>query len=99
MNKFLDEPPFVTIKEKPAEGGLLGRWTNWRLLRSLNQDRLRMEREEKERGSWGYIPPGAFLVPRRAYRLTRICFLICILSDIVTFIDLWYRGALSWLFG
>lgn len=87
------------LGEKTTEGELLDRWAKWRLRRSINRDRLRREREEKERGSWGYIPPGAFLVPRRAYRFTRICFLICILSDFITLIDLWHRGALSWLFG
>lgn len=64
-----------TDEKKPP--ALVDRWNAWKEKREAKA----REKALRDRGEWGYIPPGCVFVPKRWLYVTQLCLLVILLSN------------------
>lgn len=64
-------------------------WKERRRLRALERERRARENALRDRGEWGYIPPGAVLMSKRSFRAIRVCLLVILTSNAIILAGQW----------
>ncbi|GAB2471846.1 hypothetical protein GCM10027082_24180 [Comamonas humi] len=57
--------------------------TSWVAQWKARRSSLAHERAERDRGEWGYIPPGCLFVPKRWLVTVNVCLVVMMLSNAI----------------
>ncbi len=69
------------------------RWKARRQLRTVDREREAREKALRDRGEWGYIPPGRALVSKTTLWLISACLILVLVSNVVI---LWGQVRIYW---